>query len=330
MQIRLLDCAAAQQIYETRMVQDFPAAELKPFTAVREMMQAGIYEPLALYDEADHLQAYAWQVLLPGRRSALLDYFAVRKDLRGGGIGTQALQALSRHYFARVGDIVALGNSPYGGAVFYCDSAESFAGFYYVYDLSIGRIFSGFRRAYDTCGLIGNVQFLSDFYVVAFQGIYRHQILDRCAVFFCYFAKRISALYDIDGSICGRSCGSGGLYAFFFILLRGNLDRCRNHKLLSYFQRGRIAEAVCARKFRNCYFMFFCNPSKRVAFFNFVNDFFLLGCGVHLRNRFWNVCRLYDSLGFFFVGNVDCRTRWIRSATIHARLPHHSAHSPTR
>lgn len=106
MQIRLLDCAAAQQIYETRMVQDFPAAELKPFTAVREMMQAGMYEPLALYDEAGNLQAYAWQVLLSGRRSALLDYFAVRKDLRGGGIGTQALQALSRHYADRLDDLI--------------------------------------------------------------------------------------------------------------------------------------------------------------------------------------------------------------------------------
>ena len=99
MQIRLLDCAAAQQIYETRMVQDFPAAELKPFTAVREMMQAGIYEPLALYDEDGNLQAYAWQVLLPGRRSALLDYFAVRCDLRGSGVGTAALQ-LIRDYYA--------------------------------------------------------------------------------------------------------------------------------------------------------------------------------------------------------------------------------------
>ena len=106
MQIRLLDCAAAQQIYETCMVQDFPAAELKPFTAVREMMQAGIYEPLALYDEEGHLQAYAWQVLLPGRRSALLDYFAVRSDLRGGGIGTQALHALADYYKDRLDDLI--------------------------------------------------------------------------------------------------------------------------------------------------------------------------------------------------------------------------------
>ena len=106
MQIQLLDCAAAQQIYETRMVQDFPAAELKPFSAVREMMRAGIYEPLVLCDAAGALQAYAWQVLLPGRRSALLDYFAVRSDLRGGGIGTQALHALARHYADRLDDLI--------------------------------------------------------------------------------------------------------------------------------------------------------------------------------------------------------------------------------
>ena len=71
MQIRLLDSAAAQTIYETYMVQDFPAAELKPFSAVREMMQAGIYEPLVFCDDDGALLAYAWQVLLPGRRSAL-------------------------------------------------------------------------------------------------------------------------------------------------------------------------------------------------------------------------------------------------------------------
>lgn len=106
MQIRLLDCAAAQQIYETRMVQDFPAAELKPFTAIREMLQAGIYEPLALYGSSGDLQAYAFQVLLPGERAALLDYFAVRGDLRGGGIGTRALQALAAHYRDRLDDLI--------------------------------------------------------------------------------------------------------------------------------------------------------------------------------------------------------------------------------
>ncbi len=106
MQIRLLDSAAAQAIYETHMVQDFPAAELKPFSAVREMMQAGIYEPLAFCGDDGALQAYAWQVLLPGRRSALLDYFAVRKELRGSGIGSQVLGTLAQHYTARLDDLI--------------------------------------------------------------------------------------------------------------------------------------------------------------------------------------------------------------------------------
>lgn len=106
MQIQLLDCAGAQQLYETRMVQDFPAAELKPFTAIREMMRAGIYEPLALCGADGALQAYAFQVLLPGERAALLDYFAVRGDLRGGGIGTQALQTLADHYKERLDDLI--------------------------------------------------------------------------------------------------------------------------------------------------------------------------------------------------------------------------------
>lgn len=106
MEIRLLDCAGAQQIYETYMVQDFPAAELKPFAAIREMMAAGIYEPLALYGADGTLQAYAFQVLLPGERAALLDYFAVRGNLRGSGIGTRALQALAGHYRDRLDDLI--------------------------------------------------------------------------------------------------------------------------------------------------------------------------------------------------------------------------------
>lgn len=106
MQIQRLDCAAAQKLYTTYMVEDFPAAELKPFTAVRELMQAGLYEPLALVEEHGGLQAYAWQVLLPGRRSALLDYFAVRRDLRGTGVGTRALHRLAGHYRDRLDDLI--------------------------------------------------------------------------------------------------------------------------------------------------------------------------------------------------------------------------------
>ena len=67
---------------------------------------AGIYEPLLLTDDAGVRLAYAWQVVLPGQRTALLDYFAVRCDLRGGGVGTQALQLVKAYDAMRVHDLL--------------------------------------------------------------------------------------------------------------------------------------------------------------------------------------------------------------------------------
>lgn len=101
MQIKLLDLAAARAVYQERMTVDFPADELKPFRAVEEMMRAGIYEPLAFYDGAGAMTAYAWQTALPERRNALIDYFAVDPALRGGGVGTAALRALADYYAPR-------------------------------------------------------------------------------------------------------------------------------------------------------------------------------------------------------------------------------------
>ena len=87
MQIKRLSPAACEELYHTALPRDFPAAELKPFAEIQRLLDAGIYEPLLLTDDAGVRLAYAWQVVLPGQRTALLDYFAVRCDLRGGGVG---------------------------------------------------------------------------------------------------------------------------------------------------------------------------------------------------------------------------------------------------
>ena len=91
MRIRLLNAAGARQLYESRMARDFPPGELKPFAAMEELLAAGLYEPLTFTDDAGAVLAYAWQVVLPGQQAGLVDYFAVRSDLRGSGIGTRAL-----------------------------------------------------------------------------------------------------------------------------------------------------------------------------------------------------------------------------------------------
>ena len=106
MQIKRIAPAECEKLYNTALPRDFPAAELKPFAAIQTLLDAGLYEPLLLTDDAGSRLAYAWQVVLPGQRTALLDYFAVRQDLRGGGVGTQALQLVKTYNAMRIRDLL--------------------------------------------------------------------------------------------------------------------------------------------------------------------------------------------------------------------------------
>ena len=101
MKIVLLNVEQAQSIYRSQMVRDFPESELKPFASVQGMMTRGLYEPLAFYDEAGALMAYAWQAVLPQCRNVLLDYFAVLPQYRGSGVGTAVLKELAAYYAPR-------------------------------------------------------------------------------------------------------------------------------------------------------------------------------------------------------------------------------------
>ena len=84
----------AQQIYEQHMTRDFPPAELKPFAMIRQGMQQGSYDFLALYRTDDTLMGYAVLVAEPGQPAALLDYYAVLPQTRGSGVGAAGLQLL--------------------------------------------------------------------------------------------------------------------------------------------------------------------------------------------------------------------------------------------
>lgn len=100
MELTLLDRNAALDVYQRDMRLDFPPEELKPFRVVEELMQAGLYEPLAFRKDG-RLTAYAWQAAAPGVDCVLVDYFAVCRGLRGGGVGTAALAALANYYAPR-------------------------------------------------------------------------------------------------------------------------------------------------------------------------------------------------------------------------------------
>lgn len=93
MRAELLDLARMREIYDTFLVHDFPAAEVKPFSAIGEMFARGVYFGYAFVQE-DELLAYAFFVQSETTHTALLDYFAVVSAFRGQGVGSRALVLL--------------------------------------------------------------------------------------------------------------------------------------------------------------------------------------------------------------------------------------------
>lgn len=71
--------------YHTYMKQDFPASELKPLNHILRSMEEGFGFTLGIYGE-EELEGYAVFILCEETRCALLDYFAILKDKRGGGL----------------------------------------------------------------------------------------------------------------------------------------------------------------------------------------------------------------------------------------------------
>lgn len=90
---RQLTMEEIRRIYKTRMKQDFSPDELKPLSMIEKGLLRGEYAFYG-FPEDESIEAYACLVILPEHRTALLDYFAVRKEMRGKGIGSEALRLL--------------------------------------------------------------------------------------------------------------------------------------------------------------------------------------------------------------------------------------------
>lgn len=103
--LKAVDTSAAQNIYEKHMIRDFPPAERKPFAMIREGMENGSYEFLALQTQ-NELAGYA-VLVSQGRQSAvLLDYYAVVPPLRGQGTGAAGLALLRQYYSGKKENIL--------------------------------------------------------------------------------------------------------------------------------------------------------------------------------------------------------------------------------
>ncbi len=93
MEIKELNLMEMEEIYHSRMKEDFPPSELRPFSSIRQLTQAGLYRSFGCYDEKG-LAGYGAFAMAEGAPAVLLDYYAVDADRRGQGIGSRFLPGL--------------------------------------------------------------------------------------------------------------------------------------------------------------------------------------------------------------------------------------------
>lgn len=95
--LRELSLEEIKEIYETLMPNDFPACEIKPFWAILKMFEAKEYFAYGNFLEGT-LVAYVMIAKPKEGKVALLDYFAVAQEKRGGGYGSKTLKELKQFF----------------------------------------------------------------------------------------------------------------------------------------------------------------------------------------------------------------------------------------
>ncbi len=92
--LKIFSAQDIENVYNTYLVKDFPAAEVKPLSRILELFVKKLYFGYGLYDETDNLLAYAFFSAAYGCEFVLLDYLAVVDGNRDRGVGTKMLALL--------------------------------------------------------------------------------------------------------------------------------------------------------------------------------------------------------------------------------------------
>lgn len=89
-EIRLLTLPQLRQAYDKVFTEAFPPSELKPLRAMEELLDQGLYHPLALFDGGEPI---GYMCLWGKGKYLLIDYLCVPASARNGGIGAQLLRS---------------------------------------------------------------------------------------------------------------------------------------------------------------------------------------------------------------------------------------------
>lgn len=94
MEYKIASKEEIKEIYNTYMKSDFPPLELKPLQAIEYSVEKGWYKVYIGYDEKG-IKGYAC-IADCGDKIGFLDYFAIVKEYRGTGFGTEFFSELGR------------------------------------------------------------------------------------------------------------------------------------------------------------------------------------------------------------------------------------------
>ena len=95
MNIKDLALPEIREVYREQLKHDFPDNERRPLSMIEKLLAEGRYYCCGIRDESG-VSAYAFFVR--HEETYLADYIAVRKDLRGTGIGSAFLQELRSRF----------------------------------------------------------------------------------------------------------------------------------------------------------------------------------------------------------------------------------------
>lgn len=91
MNIETLSINELKNIYNTKMQEDFPPSELRPFSSMEYLTELGLYRSFSCRENEREL---GYALFVANENAALLDYYAIDAACRGQGVGSRFLAGL--------------------------------------------------------------------------------------------------------------------------------------------------------------------------------------------------------------------------------------------
>ena len=98
MTLHRMSIGELRRAYETDLTEAFPPSELKPLSAMENLCEKGLYDPLCLMDDTGHVLGYVLLWKHTDEKYILVDYLCVPARQRNRGIGAALLSAIREHY----------------------------------------------------------------------------------------------------------------------------------------------------------------------------------------------------------------------------------------